>query len=59
MSNNEVPPDTPGELFLLSWPALFSSYWRNPYATAESVQDGWVSVGDIATRDDEGFLYYR
>jgi long-chain acyl-CoA synthetase len=53
---NEVPADTPGELFSRG-PALFSGYWRNPNATAESVQDGWVSVGNIATRDDEGYLY--
>jgi len=53
---NEVPADTPGELFSRG-PALFSGYWRNPVATAESVQDGWVSVGDIAKRDDEGYLY--
>ena len=53
---NEVPSDTPGELFSRG-PALFSGYWRNTDATAESVQDGWVSVGDIAMRDDEGYLY--
>lgn len=53
---NEVPVDTPGELFSRG-PALFSGYWRNPIATAESIQDGWVSVGDIAKRDDEGYLY--
>jgi len=53
---NEVPADTPGELFSRG-PALFSGYWRNPNATAESVQNGWVSVGDMATRDDEGYLY--
>ena len=53
---NEVPADTPGELFSRG-PALFAGYWRNPIATAESVQDGWVSVGDIAKRDGEGYLY--
>ena len=52
---NEVPAETL-ELFSRG-PALFSGYWRNPNATAESVQNGWVSVGDMATRDDEGYLY--
>ena len=53
---NEVPANTPGELFSRG-PATFSGYWDNQTATDEVMKDGWVSVGDIATRDDEGHIY--
>lgn len=50
------PPDEVGELFSTS-PYLFNGYWQRPEETAEAWQDGWVSVGDLARRDDEGYLY--
>jgi acyl-CoA synthetase (AMP-forming)/AMP-acid ligase II len=45
----------PGELFCRG-PTLFNGYWNRPEATAETLIDGWVTVGDVATRDDEGFI---
>lgn len=45
----------PGELFCRG-PTLFSGYWNRPEATAETIVDGWVTVGDIATRDAEGYV---
>jgi len=53
---NECAPDQPGELFSIS-PYLFNGYWNRPQETAETFKDGWVSVGDIARRDQEGFIY--
>ena len=39
-------------------PNVFSGYWRNTKATAETfTADGWLRTGDIAECDDEG--YYR
>jgi long-chain acyl-CoA synthetase len=32
-------------------------YWRNPAATADVLQDGWLSTGDLARQDDDGYLY--
>lgn len=52
----EVATGEVGELFSRS-PYLFSSYWKRPEATAGALRDGWVSAGDLARRDDEGFLY--
>ncbi|MBI3268505.1 MAG: AMP-binding protein [Planctomycetes bacterium] len=34
---------------------LFSGYWRNPAATAETLRDGWVATGDVAEVDADGF----
>jgi long-chain acyl-CoA synthetase len=48
--------DEPGELWCRN-PVLFSGYWSRPEETAKAVKDGWVSVGDMARRDAEGFLY--
>ncbi|MEO5640831.1 MAG: AMP-binding protein [Sphingomicrobium sp.] len=48
--------DEVGELWSRG-PVLFNGYWNRPEETAKAVKDGWVSVGDMARRDAEGFLY--
>jgi long-chain acyl-CoA synthetase len=55
-TGRECAPDEVGELFSLS-PYLFNGYWGRPAETAETFRDGWVSVGDMARRDAEGFVY--
>lgn len=45
-----------GELFSTS-PYLFNGYWDKPEQTAEVLRDGYLSVGDLAVRDEEGFFY--
>ena len=42
---------------VLPEPYLFNGYWGRPEATAEAFRQGWVTVGDLARRDSEGFLY--
>lgn len=54
--NEEVAVGEVGELFSRS-PYLFNGYWNQPEATEEAHQNGWVSVGDLAVRDEEGFYY--
>jgi long-chain acyl-CoA synthetase len=49
-------PNEVGELFSLS-PYLFNGYWQRPEETAEAFSAGWVSVGDMARRDEEGYIY--
>lgn len=51
-----VPPGQPGELFSRS-PYLMNGYLDDDEATAAcSTPDGFVTCGDIAVRDDEGFI---
>ncbi len=48
-------PDEIGELFSRG-PTSFSGYWRRPDDTAATMRDGWISVGDLARRDSDGFI---
>ncbi|MGI9416890.1 MAG: class I adenylate-forming enzyme family protein [Geminicoccaceae bacterium] len=52
---NEVPDGEPGELFSYG-PYAFDGYWNLPEQTAEAFRDDYLSVGDIALRDDAGFI---
>ncbi len=52
----EAPPNEPG-LLELKGPNLFSGYWRNPEKTAEEhTADGYFISGDVARRDEDGFI---
>jgi len=55
-AGSECAPDEVGELFSTS-PYLFNGYWQRPEATEEAFRDGWVTVGDLARRDEEGHIY--
>lgn len=56
-AGQEVAPGEVGELFTRS-PFLFNGYWSKPEESRAAFADGqWVTAGDLATRDDEGFLY--
>ena len=52
-----VPAGAPGELFSRS-PYLMNGYWDDPAATAAcTTEDGFVTCGDVAIRDSDGYLY--
>lgn len=53
---NDVGPEEPGELWVKS-PSAFRGYWNRPEATEEAFHDGWITVGDVAKRDEDGFIY--
>jgi acyl-CoA synthetase (AMP-forming)/AMP-acid ligase II len=52
----EVPDGEVGELYSRS-PYVFDGYWKNPEKTAEAFRGAWCSVGDMARRDADGFIY--
>jgi long-chain acyl-CoA synthetase len=45
-----------GELWVKG-PQLMKGYWKNPKATEEAVKNGWMRTGDLATMDEEGYIY--
>ena len=53
---NEVAPGEVGELYSRS-PYLFNGYWNQPQETAAALRDGWVTAGDLARQDEDGFIY--
>ncbi|WP_198668787.1 class I adenylate-forming enzyme family protein [Homoserinimonas sp. OAct 916] len=53
---NLVPPGVPGELYARS-PLLLGGYLKNEEATRAGYDDeGFFTVGDIAVRDEDGFI---
>jgi long-chain acyl-CoA synthetase len=51
-----VPTGTVGEL-VVKGPNVVRGYWNAPEATASAIDDGWLSTGDLARLDDEGFIF--
>ncbi len=52
----ECGTDEVGEL-LIRGPHVIPGYWNNPNATREVIVDGWLHTGDLARRDEEGYVY--
>ncbi|MDF2705947.1 MAG: p-hydroxycinnamoyl-CoA synthetase [Nonomuraea muscovyensis] len=53
----DTAPGEPGEV-LIQGPNVTPGYWNNPQATRAAIhEDGWFRSGDIATRDEDGYLY--
>jgi acyl-CoA synthetase (AMP-forming)/AMP-acid ligase II len=60
---NDVPAGTPGELLVRRAGAdprfgFFREYLKNPEATAEAWEGGWLHTGDIVSRDADGDLHF-
>jgi acyl-CoA synthetase (AMP-forming)/AMP-acid ligase II len=49
-------PEAAGELYVRS-PSVFADYYKQHDKYVEDHRDGFQTVGDIAYRDDDGFLY--
>lgn len=51
-----VKPGETGEL-VAKGENVMLGYWGQPQATADVLHDGWLWTGDLATEDEEGYLY--
>lgn len=54
-NGHEVAPGEPGEL-CVKGPQVMTGYWRQPAATREVMEDGWLRTGDIVEMDEQGFM---
>src|SRR5260370_26475195 len=52
----DVHPGEIGEIIALG-PNVMLGYWRMPEATAAAIVDGWMHTGDLATIDEENYIY--
>lgn len=54
--NHTLPAQQIGEL-CLKGPMAMTGYWKNPKATEEIFQDGWLHTGDLVQFDKENYFY--
>jgi acyl-CoA synthetase (AMP-forming)/AMP-acid ligase II len=53
---NDVAPGEAGELYSCN-PYTFDGYWKLPEKTKEAFRGEYCTVGDLARRDEAGYLY--
>jgi long-chain acyl-CoA synthetase len=54
--NKPAPVGEPGEL-VFAGPQVMRGYWGMPDADAEVFVDGFLRTGDVATIDEDGFIF--
>ncbi len=52
----DVAPGEVGEI-LLSGGLVMTGYWQKPAETAKTLRNGWCHTNDLATVDEEGYIY--
>lgn len=57
--DHPLGPNEVGELVFRLPQGRASYYHKRPDATEEAYRGGWFHTGDLASRDEEGFFYYR
>lgn len=54
--HGEQPTGQVGEIWVRGASTMLG-YWKNPEATAEVFQDGWMHTGDMGYLDHDGFVF--
>lgn len=49
----------PGEVgeVIARGPNVMMGYWKRPEETSAALRDGWLHTGDMATTDEDGYIY--
>jgi acetyl-CoA synthetase len=56
---NSCPPGVTGEIVVgADTPGMMIGYYRDPDKTASTVYGGWHHSGDVAWRDEDGYIWY-
>jgi acetyl-CoA synthetase len=63
---NECPTGVPGDVALNRYnqhgqpdPIFFLGYWKNEKSTLGKYTGDWCRTGDMAVRDEDGYLWYQ
>jgi len=54
--DREVATGEAGEICVRA-PHVMAEYWKRPDITAETLKNGWLHTGDIARKDERGYMY--
>lgn len=54
----DVIPGEVGEI-IAHGENIMPGYWKKPESTQEVIREGWLYTGDMATVDDDGFIYIK
>jgi long-chain acyl-CoA synthetase len=55
-TDEDVKPGEAGEI-IARGPNVMKGYWKRPDATAEALRNGWMYTGDVATVDDQNYVF--
>lgn len=55
LTEEEVPFPEIGELWVRG-PQIMEGYYQDPVSTAETVVHGWLRTGDLAKKDEDGYV---
>ncbi len=59
--NGEGVEIMPGELgeIIARGPNIMKGYWDDPAATEDVIRRGWLYTGDVATVDEDGYIFIK
>ncbi|MCC6959098.1 MAG: long-chain-fatty-acid--CoA ligase [Dehalococcoidia bacterium] len=55
-TGEDVKPGQVGEI-IAAGPNIMNGYWKRPKETAEALRGGYMHTGDLATVDEENFIF--
>ena len=55
VTHQELAAGEIGELTISGWHVM-KGYWNNPAETRKQTVDGWLNMGDLASRDENGYI---
>jgi fatty-acyl-CoA synthase len=55
-NDQEVETGAAGEICVRA-PHVMAQYWKRPDVTAETLKNGWLHTGDIARKDERGYMF--
>ena len=54
--DDEVETGEAGEICVRA-PHVMAEYWKRPETTEETLKNGWLHTGDIARKDERGYMF--